>query len=83
MVNFISPLRSLRKTMKSKYKLDYILKCQNFTSLGKFHGSWFHSLFLLKSWFHVHSGNYWKMQTFGEETNRTIAFVATRGVKTI
>ena len=69
--------------MKKKYKLEYILKCQNFTSLGKFHGSWFHSLFSLKSWFHMHFGIDWKMQTSNEETINTIMFMVKRGVKTI
>jgi len=82
MANLISPLQSLWQIMKNKYKLDYILKCQNFT-LGKFHGSWFHSLYLLKSWFHVHSGNDQKMQISDGKMNNAIAFVATRGVKNI
>jgi len=82
MVNMILPLRSLWKTMKNKYQLDYIMKCQNFTS-GKFHGSWFRSLFLLKSWFHVHFKNDQKIQNFDEETDSTIALMATRVVKSI
>ena len=81
--NLSSPLRSLQKTMKNDYKLDYILTWRKITSSGKFEGSWFHSLFFLKSWFHVNSGKDQKMQTSDEEANNTIVFVVMRGVKTI
>ena len=55
MENLTSPLRSLWKTVKNKYKLDYIPTWRKITSLGKFQGSWFHSLFLQRSWFHLNT----------------------------
>jgi len=54
-MNLTSPLRSLQKTMKNDFKLDYILTWRRITSSGKLQGSWFHSLRLQQSWFHPHT----------------------------